>query len=120
MEQLNNIAFPKQTISDIRSTSILLVPEGNKSLIFMGKDSEFTSKNKMAFNDICLLLRVYICCFYAHAFPMILNILSRYEKSVRCICDKNISIYSSRNVSFLVNVVNKDYISILSFFLRKG
>ncbi len=109
--QLNKTAFDKQTFSGFRPSSILLVAECNNSLFFTGKSGVFTSEGKGVSNDLCLLLIVYIRYFCTHFAPLVLNILSRYEKNVRGVCDDNTHIYNSENMSCMEN---KEYIVFLA------
>ncbi len=104
MVQLDNLCSSGKAFIDIRSSSIPLLQEGDNSLFFTGKeDSGFTVvNNKRAFNDdLYLLLLVYVRCFCAPVFPIIiLNILNRYRISEQDIFDVNPRIYIFENISF--------------------
>jgi hypothetical protein len=114
--QFNRTAVYSQSFSGIRSSSALLVSECNNSLFFNGKNGVFTSESERVSNDLYFLLIVYVHYFCIPALPLILNVLSRYEKNVRGVCDENMHIYSSENMSCMEN---KDYLSILSFLLKE-
>lgn len=114
--QLNKTALYRQTFSGIRSPSSLLVLEYNNSLSFAGKNGVLTSDIDRDSNDLYLLLMVYVHYFCIPVLPLILNVLSRYEKNVRDVCDKNIQIYSSGNMPCMEN---KNCLSILSFLLKE-
>ncbi len=114
--QHKNTAFLNQRYSDIRFSPIVLVPEGSNRLLFTVQNNVFANENKIAANDIYLLLTVYVQCFCTPIFTFVLNILSRYEKSIWGKCDENTLIYSSVNKSC---VENKDYLSIISILLKE-
>ncbi len=114
--QHKNTAFLNQRYSDIRFSPIVLVPEGSNRLLFTVQNNVFANENKIAANDIYLLLTVYVQCFCTPIFTFLLNILSRYEKSIWGKCDENTLIYSSVNKSC---VENKDYLSIISILLKE-
>ncbi len=117
MVQLDNICSSGKEFVDIRSSSTPLLPEGDNSLFFTGKDGGFTGGNRKVFNDdLYLLLLVYVRCFCAPASPIIiLNILSRYKISEQDIFGENPHIYISENAFFMES---KFSLSVLSF-LRK-
>jgi hypothetical protein len=114
--QFNRTAVYSQSFSGIRSSSALLVSECNHSLFFNGKNGVFTSESKRVSNDLYFLLIVYVHYFCIPVLPLILNVLSIYEKNVRGACDENMHIYSSENMSCMEK---KDYLSILSFLLKE-
>ncbi len=117
MEQLDNIRSSRNAFIGIGTSSILLLPEGDNSLFFTGNDSSFKGGNRRSFNDdLYLLLLVYVRCFCAPVFPIIiLNILSRYKISEQDIFDENPRVYISENIFFMES---KFSLSVLSF-LRK-
>ncbi len=114
--RLNKTVLHKQPFSGIRSSSSLLVPECNNSLFFTGENGVFTSGSEKNSNGLYLLLLVYVHYFCIPVLPLILNVLSRYERNVRGVCDGNAHVHSSENMSC---VENKDYLSILSFLLKE-
>ncbi len=115
--QLYNTVFYRQTFSGIRSSSIFLVAEDNNNLFFTERrNSVYTEENKIESNDLYILLLVYVHCFCATVFSLILNVLSGFEKSVQDVCNENKRIYSSENAFF---VENKDYLVILSFLQKE-
>ena len=114
--QHKNTAFLNQRYSDIRFSPIVLIPEGSNRLLFTVQNGVFANENKIVANDIYLLLSVYVHCFCTPVFTIVLNILSRYEKSIWGVCDENTHFYSSENKSCMEN---KDYLSILSILLKE-
>ncbi len=112
------MAFHKLTYSGNRSSLALLASEDNNSLFITRKNSLFAgdSESKMVSDDYYLLLIVYVHYFCAPVFTLILNVSSRYEKSVLDVCNENACVYSSDNIS---SMEEKDYLSILSFFLKE-
>jgi hypothetical protein len=114
--QFNRTDVHRQMYSGIRSSSTLLVSECDNSLFFTGKKGVFTSESERVSNSLYFLLIVYVHCFCVPVPLLVLNILSRYEKNDRSVCDENMHIYCSENISYMVN---DDYLSILSFLLKE-
>ncbi len=114
--QLNKTALYNQPFSGIRRPSSLLVPECNNSLFFTEKIGVFTSDSERDSNDLYLLLLVCVHYFCIPVLPLVLNVLSRYEKNVWEVCDRNMHILNLENMSCMEK---KDYLSILSFLLKE-
>ncbi len=114
--QLNKTVLHKQPFSSIRSSSGLLGSVCGNSLLFTGKNGVFASGSEKDSNGLYLLLLVYVHCFCIPVLPLILNVLSRYERNIWSVCVENVHVHSSENMSC---VGNKDYLSILPFLLKE-
>ncbi len=83
--QLNNTTIhnnTNNTFSYIKSSSILSVSEGSNDLFFTGYNGMLTNQHNKVAKDFCLLLVVYIHCFYLPIFSFVTKILRGFGESI--------------------------------------
>ena len=105
-----------EAFSNTKSLSILSPMEGNSNLLITGYNNILANDDTRAARDFYLLLMVYVNCFCAPVFSLVLKGLWRLGRSVQ---SKFSEISKFVYLPATLFVENKESISMLPFLWKK-